>query len=808
MIDRYQNIARAFLTVLALALVGAVAQAEQPALIQPANPTSSTPTAGPQVPAAPQLNTAEITRRTNQEAGFDIDATITGWQRELSRLESDLRRPNLRYSELNNLREEVLRLRSGVAGFWDALRPRLEAAKAEVALLEPAPAAGQPQEPEPVARRRAELNYHLGLLSEGEGAVNATQLRINELLNAVEDTHRKNFTTKLFQRFPGVYSYQTWADAPEYVPSAVSRISDLIADWWKNVRDHDELVHSGFEAVLLWLVLTFVGWWGIGRLRVWRDAGEPPFWTRASSAAGVVLLRALPVVLPIVFLYGSIAEAQSLPEAVDWLFYSAAQSTIIIFTVVALVTAVFAPKAAHWRLIPASGRAAARVSSLIVMLAVVYALMSFIYVATRLVQAPFALTVAVAFSSSLLSAGIVVAILLTPLEGEHQDGVLSLRWPKALRIPIWATIVAIVVSALAGYLALSRFLARQLIVTGSILVLVYLLLLWVEGIAQGLSDDSAPIGRWLKERTGLDQRRREQLALPISLFLKFAVLVLSVPLIMAQWGYAWPAIYDWYIQLFFGFHIANTEVSLAALLASIIVFGIAYAAARLFQGWLDVRILKPAGISGGVRDSIRIAVGYIGIAIAALAALSYAGFNFSNLAIVAGAFSVGIGFGLQSVVNNFVSGLILLAERPIKIGDLVSVAGEEGYVRKISIRSTEVETFERAHVLIPNSYFITEKVKNWTLRNNIRRIAIPVSVDCGADPRKAKAILLRVAQDNPNVMATPAPFVVFEDFGESFNFKLYVFYDLNKDVGTDLRMAILEALHQEGFLKMAYLSNG
>jgi small-conductance mechanosensitive channel len=112
---------------------------------------------------------------------------------------------------------------------------------------------------------------------------------------------------------------------------------------------------------------------------------------------------------------------------------------------------------------------------------------------------------------------------------KHEDGLLSLRWTKALRIPIWATIVAIVVSGLTGYLALSRFLARQLIVTGSILVLVYLLLLWVEGFAQGLGDDGATTGHWLKERAGLDQRRHEQVALPISLFLKFAVLVLSVP---------------------------------------------------------------------------------------------------------------------------------------------------------------------------------------------------------------------------------------------------------------------------------------
>src|SRR5262249_58152847 len=110
-------------------------------------------------------------------------------------------------------------------------------------------------------------------------------------------------------------------------------------------------------------------------------------------------------------------------------------------------------------------------------------------------------------------------------------------------------------------------------------------------------------------------------------------------------------------------------------LAWIIVFGLAYGAARLFQSWLDARILKPAGISGGVRDSIRIGVGYVGIVIAALAAFSYAGFNLSNLAILAGAFSVGIGFGLRTSVSNFVSGLILLAERPGKGGDLGVVGG-------------------------------------------------------------------------------------------------------------------------------------
>jgi potassium-dependent mechanosensitive channel len=147
-------------------------------------------------------------------------------------------------------------------------------------------------------------------------------------------------------------------------------------------------------------------------------------------------------------------------------------------------------------------------------------------------------------------AGIVVAILLTPLGGQHPDGITPPQWLKVLRLPVWATIVAIAVSTLAGYIALARFLAQQLVVTGSILAIVYLLLLWVDGFTQGLSDGHAAIGRWLQDSAGLDQRRREQLALPFGLFLKFTVLVLSVPLIILQWGYNWPDIFDWYRQLF------------------------------------------------------------------------------------------------------------------------------------------------------------------------------------------------------------------------------------------------------------------
>jgi potassium efflux system protein len=753
-------------------------------------------------PVDPRINTTEIVNRVNQDLGLDLEAMITSWQRELEQLESELSRPHLRYSELNGFRDRLQRVRSQVEDTGSRLQPRLQADKAQMNLFGPAPAAGQPSEPDPAALARAELNYRLSLLAGSQTAINSTNLRIENLLNAIQDIRRKNFTSILFQPIPGVYAYETWANLPEFVPSAVQKVRDLIMDWWRDVQDRHEVRYIAIEASLLCLLLSLVSWRGIRRLRRWEDAVELPFWRRAFSAAGVTFFRAIPVVASVAFAYGMTANAQTLPERVDWLFYLTAQSIVIVFTVGALASAIFAPRAPRWRLIPTSDAGAARLCGLVVLLAFIYSLTTLLYVTTRLIQAPFSLTIAVALPSSLLIAGLVVALLRTPLGLTKETA--PPRLFKFIRTIVWAIVGAIVVCAITGYLPLARFLGQQLIVTGSILALVYLLLLWVDGFSQGLSDDSTIMGRWLKGSAGLERTRREQLALPIGLLFKFAVLILSVPLIMLQWGYAWPDIREWYRQLFFGLHIGNTEVTLGALLAAVLVFGVGYAAARLFQGWLDARVLLPAGISGGVRNSIRTGIGYVGIVIAALAAFSYAGFSLSNIAIIAGALSVGIGFGLQNLVNNFVSGLILLAERPIRVGDLVVVGGEEGYVRKISVRSTELETFDGAHVLIPNSYFIAEKVKNWTFRNNIRRVAIPIGVAYGSEPRQVQAVLLKVARDNPDVLKTPEPFVTLDEFAPaSVNFTLYAFIgDITKagSVRTQLSMMILTAFAEAGIV--------
>jgi potassium-dependent mechanosensitive channel len=802
MVVRYRVLACPIMILLSLWYGYAHAQNPSTPPAAPVNAAPVPPVATSQ-PVVPKIDTADLIKRANKIMGVNIDDTVKQWQANLEKIEESLRKPGLRYNELNGFRDDLLKLRAEAEGFWSKLEPQLSAAEDQAQKLPTAPAAGQPPESEQAAQYRTEINYQLGYLRGARLSLDRTHARINQSINTIQDIRRRNFTNNLFQPVPGIFAKQTWVSAPDFAKSAVTKVEDLAAKWWAGLHDRDNVLFLIGAAILIWLVLTVGAFFGGRRLKRWSGEADPPYWRRASAAAGVIVFRSLPSVISLLFLYNAVAAAEPMPNEVGWLFYVAARSIIIIVVVNALIAAVLSPGDQRWRLIAASNWGAFRVSTLMLALALTYGVATFAYVATRIVQSPFSLTVALSFSSNLLVALLVVLIVSTPLHQKlDASEPFSGFWPRLFRLVVWLTALAIVITSVSGYLAFSRFLAQQLIVTGSILAIVYILLLCAHAFTQAMADESSGIGSWLSNNGGLDQSRRERLAVPFSLVWKFAVLVGSVPLILLQWGYPWGDIMELYHQLFFEFHIGGTQVSLGAILASLVVFVLGYFAAKLFQQWLDKQVLMPAGLSHGLRDSIRTGVGYIGVFAAALFALSYAGFNLSNLAIVAGAFSVGIGFGLQSVVNNFVSGLIMLAERPVKVGDLVVVGGEEGYVRKISVRSTEIETFDRANVLIPNSFFISEKVKNWTLRNNTGRLTVQAAVGHGSDPRLVKSLLLQVAKSHPKVMSTPAPFVDFEDFGsDTLNFKLYAYiYDLTESINirTDLRIAILDAFQSSG----------
>jgi small-conductance mechanosensitive channel len=356
-------------------------------------------------------------------------------------------------------------------------------------------------------------------------------------------------------------------------------------------------------------------------------------------------------------------------------------------------------------------------------------------------------------------------------------------------------------------MALARFVGHQLVTTGLVLLIAALLYLALRSLTQEPAASGHPIGELLEARFGLDPPRRRQLARLTELSLGLALALCALPIVMLQWGFSGADIRDWFRALFFGFEIGQFRISLARILIGLLLFTALLFATRLVQRWLRDRVLQPPRVDAGIANSIDTVAGYVGTSIAALVAVSYAGLDITNLAIVAGALSVGIGFGLQSIVNNFVSGLILLIERPIRVGDWIVVGNEQGNVRRISVRATEIETFDRASLIVPNSELITSKVLNWTHRNMMGRVTLKVGADYAADPRKVMQILKTSADENPLVLKTPEPQVVFDGFGaNSLDFTLrFVLSDLTRsgDVQSEVRIAILEGFRREG-IEMPY----
>ncbi|MGB9143265.1 MAG: mechanosensitive ion channel domain-containing protein, partial [Aestuariivirga sp.] len=378
------------------------------------------------------------------------------------------------------------------------------------------------------------------------------------------------------------------------------------------------------------------------------------------------------------------------------------------------------------------------------------------------------------------------------------------RWSSAFLAPTWLLIILATVALLFGYIALSNFIVFKLFDTALVVTFLFILHHTADAAVHISFDPGSHLGKFIRRVSGLGERAIERAGLLFRIVVDILLALIGLPILFLLWTVTWIDFRALANKAFFGFDVGSVTVSPWSILLVALVLATGIAVTKLIVRWLNRRILLETRIDKGVQDSLRKSVTYAGYIIAAVFALTTAGLEFSNLAIIAGALGVGIGFGLQSIVNNFVSGLILLAERPIRVGDWVSIPAGEGLVKKINVRATEIETFDGCSIIVPNSNLITESVKNWTHSDTMGRFTVNVSVAYDSDAEKVRDLLVQLTKAHPNVLTYPEPVVTLQKFGTySLDFEIKgtvgdIFYGVF--VSSDLRFAILRAFQEKGIV--------
>lgn len=682
-----------------------------------------------------------------------------------------------------------------------SFRPRITEINSRLEQLGPPPAQGQPAEAQVVTDERMKLTTEKAEINAVLGETEDLLIEVNKMIEGTVDARRELFADTLSQRVN--INYSLGSEIVDAYGQELQTMNQLVSSWWRFVIlfKWQSMLAAAFFAVIAALVLLIGGQRTLGHLYL-RDATieSPSYLSRLAVAFWSTLMRSLTVVVFLTTTYLFLGYFNVLRPDIASLIYMLFCVIGIVYFVHALAQAVICPGAPNWRLVRVAPRPGRILMVLITATATITGLDYIADTINQIAASPLALTVAKSLVATLLVGLLIIAMaLLKPLEDEETGNIKP--WPRGMRIFLYAIGLVPIIAGLFGYIGFARFVSQQIVINGAVVVTMYLGFL----TARAVSDENAlagtKLGRAIQTRFGMDETTLDQLGLVASVVINVFVVALGIPIILLLWGFQWSEMSAWFVTIATGFQIGSVNISLVAIAIGILLFALFYFFTRWFQGWLDNRVMARGKLDSGVRNSIRTAVGYLGLGIAGVIGISAAGINLSSLALVAGGLSLGIGFGMQAIVSNFVSGLILLAERPFKVGDWIETGGVGGIVKKISVRATEVETFQRQSLIIPNSLFINGSVGNWTHRNKLGRVDIPIGVSIKEDPRRVYAILEEIARGHPLVLKNPEPFVAFKSIiNSTMEFEMRVHLaDLSNSgtVQNEIRFALVDRFTEE-----------
>jgi small-conductance mechanosensitive channel len=722
---------------------------------------------------------------------------LTGWERLADRAEAAILDRNTPDAQLEGYRAEVAAFRNRVLEAQGFYRERISILREQLEALGPAPAEGESEAPE-IAERRADLGQRLAQRQAPLVTADEAFRRADAIIRAIDRTLRERQAQALTRLWPTPLNPANWIQG---INALISSGLTVYGDFYNSWLDPDRRAAfvRNLPAVIVSLLASALL---LLRGRRWIEGLTQRLLSSTRILRGrIVAAFALSlgeIIVPFVgltLLYFAIVQTGLTSEHSADLMQTLVASGMFLVVARWLSLQVFPMRDEPGLALHLTEHQRRRARGAALILGLCWAL-DFIYgpfiepdiqtdAANAVLRFPLIVLAALGLWRMALS------LARHAPRPEATGATAEVRFfdrmvllgAKALKL---LALVAPLLGA-AGYVPAAAQLVFPAIAT-----------LWVIGLVLVLHRLATAIYQTV---LGLDEGRSDAL---VPALVGMALSLAALPWLALIWGVREAELYEVLARIREGFLIGETRIAPGNILAFFVIFAIGFMLTRGIQGALASSVLPKTTMEKGAQKAVVSGLGYLGIFVAALVAFSTAGIDLSGLAIVAGALSVGIGFGLQNIVSNFVSGLILLIERPVSEGDWVEVGTTQGIVQRISVRSTVIETFDKSEVIVPNADLISQRVTNFTRSNRTGRVIVPVAVAYGTDTRRVEAILREIAEAHPIVAIDPKPAVFLMRFGadgiefevrailSDVNFRLRVQSDLNHQIAARFKAEGIE----------------
>ena len=705
-----------------------------------------------------------------------LDASLDTARLQIDKARKVLNNPPKESADLLSLRAAVLGAGTQAETAAASLEPQLASVQARLAELGPV-TPGQAEAPD-VAALRTQLNKVRAELDAQFKRAKLLSVESEQTAGEISALRRSEFQARLGERTSSILSSPFWAELRMDISGDVLRASRLFDGVAAVARTSGTAVWAS-AALVIALLLGLHVWAGRVLLRL-TTARVPPGRLRRSLHAWTrVLLPAITAGLMAEAAYLALVWVTPLPEAVAPLMGRLAGVICFGGYVVGLGHALLLPAQPSWRLLPLPDGVTLKLRWLPPVLALLMVLTWAVIQLTAQINASLVTTVAADCMIALaMVVAIGVALLQSHLARRHalREPASAVNWPPS---PLWLTTAAglaclgvagSLLALLLGYVALGSFVVHQIAWIAVVLGSAYLLAVLTDdgfsallgpktiaadadGAVQSTVEAAAaadmPVSRFLKVRA--------QAAVLLSGVGRLLVVALALMLLLAPFGEGPSELFQRADKLHQGLSIGEFQILPVAVLQAVLVIVLCLAAVRIVRRWLKEDFLPTTSLDAGMQVWTSTLFAYAGNFLALSLGLAAVGIGLERIAWVASALSVGIGFGLQAVVQNFVSGIIMLAEKPVKVGDWVSLGGIEGDIRRINVRATEIQMGDHSTVIVPNSEFITKTVRNVTHANPLGLVKILLPVPLAADADQVRSLILEIFQAHADVLKTPEP---------------------------------------------------